>query len=100
MSIERTTRSSETKVDTQLNYTHIALLVSSIFAIGVAYGTTNAKLDKLLLAMNRIEVLETRATKLEEINQSQVFINKNVEDHFQRTDQNIKDLQEQRPKNN
>lgn len=99
MSIEHITKANEPRVDTQLNYAHIAIMISTIFAMGVAYGTINSKLDKVLTTVSRVEVLENRATKLEEVNQGQVFINKNVDERFDRNELNIKSLQEQRPKN-
>lgn len=88
---------STKQVDTQINYTHIGLFATTLFAIGVAYGTVNAKIDKLVTMVTQVDVLDKRTSAVERIQQSQEYINKNFDERFNRDEENIKTFTEQKP---
>lgn len=88
---------STSGVDTVINYTHIGLFATTLFAIGVAYGTVNAKIDKLLTLVAQYEQLDKRTVVIERTIQGQDYINKNYDERFLRDEDKIKNFTEQRP---
>ena len=87
------------RVDTEINYTHIGLFATTIFAIGAAYGNVNAKIDKVLALIPQVELIDKRTSAIEKINQSQEYINKSFDERFIRDEDNVKNFIEQRPHN-
>lgn len=82
-------------IDTSINWTHIALFITTIFTVGVGYARLEAKVDRILLLDAKYDSLELRVNHIESVEQAQTFINKDQDDRFLRDEASW--TQEQRP---
>lgn len=82
-------------IDTSLNWTHVALFISTVFTIGVGYTKLNDKMDEVLKFVAKYETLELRITHMEQESQAQQYINKDYDERFDRDED--KTNQEQKP---
>lgn len=84
-------------LNTDVNWSHVGLLVSGIFAVGVAYGNMNSKIDKLLAYQAKYEATEIRISHLEAQDQANTIFHKTYDERFLKDENDIKANIEQRP---